>query len=164
MLPAFLFVFMRRSEKGDVVDSKVFVPEGETPPVSQIGASLDVLAGTIRARRRAGEESYTFRLLHGPLDAAVKKLTEEAGEVALATKEAEMLAAYADDAAACDAAVDHLRYEAGDVVYHLLVVLERFGISVDELAAEMNARMSDDEISLHEGMVRLQPQHVNRGK
>ena len=30
-------------------------------------------------------------------------------------------------------AVDHLRYEAADVVYHLLVVLERYGINVDYL-------------------------------
>lgn len=146
------------------MDSKVFVPEGEKAPASQIGASLDVLAGTIAGRREAGEGSYTFRLLTGSLDTALKKLTEEAGEVALAAKEADMLAVLTDDAAAYDAAVDHLRYEAGDVVYHLLVVLERFGISVDELAAEMNARMRDDEISLHEGMVRLQPQHVNRGR
>lgn len=146
------------------MDFKTFVPEGESAPASQIGASLDVLADTIRARSSAGEESYTFRLLNGDIDAAVKKLTEEAGEVALAAKEADMLSAYSDDDDAYDAALDHLRYEAGDVVYHLMVVLARFGISLDELAAEMNSRMREDEISLHEGMIRLKPQHVNRGK
>lgn len=36
---------------------------------------------------------------------------------------------------------DHIRYEAGDLVYHLLVTLERFGVTLDELAGELNARM-----------------------
>ena len=44
-----------------------------------------------------------------------------------------------------DAAIDHLRYEAADVVYHLLVVLERHGIGLDEFAAELNNRMTDAE-------------------
>ena len=42
-------------------------------------------------------------------------------------------------------AVDHLRYEAADVVYHLLVVLERYGITLDEFAAELNNRMTEGE-------------------
>lgn len=143
---------------------KTYLPQGEAAPVSQIGASLEVLSDTIAARRSAGAESYTYRLLTGALDTALKKLTEEAGEVALAAKEAEMLDAYSEDDNLYDAAVDHLRYEAGDVVYHLLVVLDRFGVSIDELAAEMNSRMEEDEISVHEGMIRLQPERVNRGK
>ena len=59
--------------------------------------------------------------------------------------------------------VDHLRYEAGDVVYHLLVLLERCGISLDEFAAEMNSRMSEDEIALLKGAVMLKPEYINRG-
>lgn len=144
--------------------SKTFLPEGEAVPDSQIGKSFEVLAETIEARSHAGEESYTYRLLTGALDTALKKLTEEAGEVALAAKEAEMLNIYTSDDNAYDRALDHLRYEAGDVIYHLLVVLARFGISIDELAAEMNARMRDDEIALHQGMIRLHPEYVNRGK
>ena len=35
---------------------------------------------------------------------------------------------------------DHIRYEAADLVYHLLVVLERYGVTLDELAGELNAR------------------------
>ena len=143
---------------------KTYIDAAGDAPDSQIGASLDVLAGTIHARSAAGEESYTYRLLNGPLDALVKKLMEEAGEVALAAKEADMLDAYSNSDALYDAALDHLRYEAGDVIYHLLVILERYGIPTDELAAEMNSRMTDDEISIHPGMVRLQPEHVNRGK
>lgn len=145
------------------MSDKTYLDSGEAPS-SQIGASLDLLYRTIEARRQAGEESYTYRLLTGELDKALKKLTEEAGETALAAKEAELLDRYANDPSLYDEAVDHLRYEAGDVVYHLLVVLARFGISIDELAAEMNSRMKEDEIPLDVGMIHLDPQHVNRGK
>ena len=34
-----------------------------------------------------------------------------------------------------------LRYEAGDLVCHLLVTLERYGETLDELAGELNAHM-----------------------
>lgn len=61
-----------------------------------------------------------------------------------------------------DASVDHLRYEAADVVYHLLVVLERFGISIDEFAAELNMRMTEEERPV--GSIRLQEEHIRRGK
>ncbi len=60
-----------------------------------------------------------------------------------------------------DAAIDHLRYEAADVVYHLLVVLERYGIGLDEFAAELNNRMTDAERP--EGGVRLHEDHVKGG-
>lgn len=60
------------------------------------------------------------------------------------------------------AAIDHLRYEAADVVYHLLVVLERFGISLDEFAAELNNRMTEEERP--EGAIRLFDEYVRRGK
>ena len=59
-------------------------------------------------------------------------------------------------------AVDHLRYEAADVVYHLLVVLERYGISLDEFAAELNTRMTEEERPT--GGVRLYDEYVKRGK
>ncbi len=165
---------------------KTYVPEGEAAPTSQIGASLETLAATIEARRSAGEKSYTYRLLTASPDTVLKKLMEEAGEVALAAKDVESWATSSVAAALAfesgagrtvepdelsvqlpqeyDEAVNHLRYEAGDVIYHLLVVLARYGISVDELAAEMNSRMAEDEISVHEGMIRLKPEHINRGR
>lgn len=74
---------------------------------------------------------------------------------------AENPAAVTDEARSAE--VDHLRYEAGDVVYHLMVLLERCGISLDEFAAELNSRMTDDEIALREGVVMLKPEHINRG-
>lgn len=135
---------------------KTYFTEGERPE-SQMGAALESLANTIAERHAAANpESYTYRLLSGNLDDLLKKLVEEAHETTLAAK----------DVLRSDAApeeVDHLRYEAGDVVYHLLVLLERCGIDLDEFAAEMNSRMTEDDIALREGVVMLKPEFVNRG-
>lgn len=163
------------------MSQKTYLPSGEVPPASQVGATLEALAATIAARREAGEESYTHRLLTGSPDDVLKKVMEEAGEVALAAKDVESwacsslaatLAVAGADAGegALDvelpteysAAVDHLRYEAADVVYHLLVALERYGIGLDEFAAELNTRMTDAERP--QGAVRLHDEHVKRGK
>lgn len=161
---------------------KTYLPEGEGLPASQIGATLEALACTIAARRHADGQSYTHRLLSGPADDVLKKVMEEAGEVALAGKDADALMRMRDahaaaggshGAASAEAAqrmgermvsdaVDHLRYEAADVVYHLLVVLERYGIGIDEFAAELNNRMTDAERP--EGAVRLRDEFVKRGK
>lgn len=140
---------------------KIYIPEGETPCPSQIGATLEALAGTIENRRTAGPESYTNRLLTGKLDDVLKKVMEESGEVALGAKDTFYAQASGDEAEA-DAQVDHLRYEAADVVYHLLVVLARFNISLDEFAAELNARMRADERPV--GGVCLKQDHIKRGK
>lgn len=156
------------------MSDKTYIPEGETAPASQIGATLEALMSTIEGRRDAGEESYTFRLLSGKLDTPLKKLMEEAGEVALAAKDTQRALDVRDAhahvpsekrealEARSQAEVDHLRYEAADVVYHLLVVLARFGIGIDEFAAELNNRMRDDERP--EGAIRLVEDHVQRGK
>lgn len=141
------------------MSDKIYVPDGQEQPHSQIGATFEALAATIAQRRQAGGESYTHRLLYGNVDDPLKKVMEEAGEVALAGKETDMLPEGSPER---DASVDHLRYEAGDVAYHLLVVLERFGISIDEFAAELNTRMRDDERPA--GAVVLKPEHVKRGK
>lgn len=91
-----------------------------------IGKTLIGLAEVIHNRREASpEESYTARLLFGEEDSLLKKLAEEASEIIMACKD-------------CDH--DHIRYEMGDLVYHLLVVMERYGITLDELAGELDAR------------------------
>ncbi len=159
------------------MSDKIYFTDGE-PPSSQIGSSLESLAKTISDRRSAGEQSYTYRLLEGPLDTLLKKLVEEAHETTLAAKDVEVSAYFAREADAIGApedqretlaraaedAVNHLRYEAGDVVYHLLVVLERCGIDLDEFAAELNSRMTKDDIALRSGVAMLDPACINRGK
>jgi phosphoribosyl-ATP pyrophosphohydrolase len=92
-----------------------------------IGETLSSLSATIHGRwDHDPEESYTARLLGGEEDELLKKLAEEASEVIMACKD--------DDH-------DHIRYEAADLVYHLLVTMERYGVTVPELAGELNARM-----------------------
>ena len=61
------------------MSEKTYIPAGEQGQVlaSQIGATLEALAGTIRARRNAGDESYTHRLLTGNADSPLKKVVEE---------------------------------------------------------------------------------------
>lgn len=77
---------------------------------------LEALWATIAARateRPAG--SYTTSLLDGGVDAAARKVTEEATEVLLAAK---------DDAVASSATTrDALAGEAADLLYHALVLL-----------------------------------------
>lgn len=93
---------------------------------SRLGAVLDSLTATITSRRGADPgSSYTARLLDGHEDKLLKKIAEEAGEVIMAAKD--------DDA-------DHLRYEAADLLYHLLVVLERWEVSPEALADELESR------------------------
>ena len=91
-----------------------------------IGVTLNGLAAVIHARREAPpEQSYTAKLLQGKEDSLLKKLAEESSEVIMACKDRDH---------------DHIRYEAADLVYHLLVTLERYGVSIEELAGELDAR------------------------
>lgn len=135
---------------------KTYLLNEGTPPASQIGAALEALASTIHERQTADNTSYTHRLLTGKLDDLLKKIVEEAHETTLAAKDANSPQAHESD-------IDHLRYEAGDVVYHLLVLLERCGISLDEFAAELNSRMSAEQLANRPGAVLLKPEHINRG-
>ena len=91
-----------------------------------LGETVVGLAAVIHGRRDASPEtSYTARLLQGKEDSLLKKLTEEATEAVMACKDNDH---------------DHIRYEAGDLIYHLLVVLERYGVTTEELAGELDAR------------------------
>ena len=91
-----------------------------------IGDTLEGLAEVIHGRRDASPEvSYTAKLLQGNPDSLLKKLAEESSEVIMACKDNDH---------------DHIRYEAADLVYHLMVTLERYGITLAELAGELGAR------------------------
>ena len=90
------------------------------------GAVLERLAATVAERARDGDErSYTRKLLAKGVGECAKKLGEEAVETAIA--------AVQGDAA-------RLRAEAADVLYHLLVLLEAAGVSLQEVTDELRAR------------------------
>jgi phosphoribosyl-ATP pyrophosphohydrolase len=93
--------------------------------MSKLSETLDRLAATIASRKGADpKSSYTAGLLADPTRAA-KKLGEEAVEAAIA-------AAQGDKEA--------LASEAADLLYHLLALLAAAGVSLDEVAAKLEAR------------------------
>lgn len=91
-----------------------------------LSTTLKSLIKTIHERTDADpSESYTAKLLKGDVDQLLKKIGEESTELVMAVKDEDH---------------DHIRYEAADLLYHVLVVLERMNISPDELAGELDAR------------------------
>ena len=94
---------------------------------AELGTTLNQLVDIIKSRRLADkEQSYTARLLTGREDLLYKKIIEEATELILALKDSDH---------------DHIRYEAADLIYHIFVAFERSGITAEELAGELKARM-----------------------
>jgi len=95
-----------------------------------LGTTVDELVAIIAKRSKADiDESYTARLVQGELDYLLKKIGEEATEVVMAAKDAEG-----------GSGNDQLRYEAVDLLYHLLVVCECLGVNPEDLTAEIRGR------------------------
>ncbi|MDB5444179.1 MAG: phosphoribosyl-ATP diphosphatase [Phenylobacterium sp.] len=93
--------------------------------MSRVADVLERLAQTIAARNSAeAGTSYTAQLLADPARAA-KKLGEEAIETVIA---------------ALGADKDALAAESADLIYHWLVVLAAAGVSLDDVAAKLEAR------------------------
>lgn len=97
------------------------------PAAPRLGDVLSDLAGVLEQRKRdLPEGSYTTKLLTGPQDKLLKKIAEESGEVIIAARDHDLA---------------QTRYEAADLLYHLLVVLVREGVPVEDLAAELSGRV-----------------------
>jgi phosphoribosyl-AMP cyclohydrolase / phosphoribosyl-ATP pyrophosphohydrolase len=95
--------------------------DGESP---DLGKTLTRLAGTIAGRRREMPEgSYTAKLLDRGTGYTAQKVGEEAVEVVVAALEGTRLAE-----------------ETADLLYHLLVLLEGRGVSVEEVARVLDER------------------------
>jgi len=90
--------------------------------------SLETLAATIDARASAdGAKSYTRSLLDKGAAHCARKFGEEAVEAIVAT---------------CSGDQAQLRAEAGDVLYHLLVMLKARGVTLASVLEELGARTS----------------------
>jgi phosphoribosyl-ATP pyrophosphohydrolase len=88
--------------------------------------AITQLFATIEARKQADAgSSYTAQLLHKGTAHIARKFGEEAVELIIAST------AQGRDAALA---------EAGDVLYHLAVLLASQGIGLPELQAELNRR------------------------
>jgi phosphoribosyl-ATP pyrophosphohydrolase/phosphoribosyl-AMP cyclohydrolase len=96
------------------------------PPAVQGFAWLETLWATIDERRRTRPTgSYTTSLLDGGVDAAGRKVTEEATEVLMAAKDDAAAEAAGHDRTAASAA---LAGEAADLIYHALVLFAERGL------------------------------------
>ena len=92
------------------------------------GFTLDDLAAIIAARSGAGaEKSYTKSLLDAGMGRVAKKFGEEAVEAVIAAMKADKI---------------ELRNEAADVFYHLLVLLQAGGVSLQDVLGELERRTS----------------------
>jgi phosphoribosyl-ATP pyrophosphohydrolase len=90
---------------------------------SDILARLDAVIASRKGADPAS--SYTARLLAGGPPLAAKKFGEEAVETVLAAAQGDK---------------DALAAESADVIYHWLVLLAASGVSLDEVAAKLEAR------------------------
>jgi len=89
-------------------------------------AVLTLLERVIARRdRERPEGSYTTYLFDKGLDKILKKVGEEASEVIIAAK---------------NASPDELRYEAADLLYHLLVLLRAARVPLEAVLEELAAR------------------------
>ena len=97
---------------------------------------LDVLAelaDTVAARKGASPEiSYTAKLLSQGIEKCAKKVGEEAIEAALAAVKGDR---------------NHLKLEAADLFYHLIVLLEVSGLPLSEVMGELEKRVGTSGIA-----------------
>lgn len=97
------------------------------------GFSLADLETIVALRAKASpEESWTARLVAGGQARAAKKLGEEAVET--------VIAAIANDR-------ENLKYEAADLIFHLLVVLNIADIPLAEVVAELERRTAQSGVA-----------------
>lgn len=101
-------------------------------------AWLETLWATIRERAdRRTEGSYTVQLLDGGVDATGRKVTEEATEVLLAAKNDEAAEARGADRTELR---ELLAGEAGDLLYHALVLLAERDVEPREVMRVLRGR------------------------
>jgi phosphoribosyl-ATP pyrophosphohydrolase len=97
--------------------------------VTKMARPLDELDQTIAARAaNPSDESYTSQLLAGGVAKVGAKVIEEAAEVVEAAAEPD------------EVGREHLIREAGDLMYHLLVLLRYRNCALADLEAELARR------------------------
>jgi phosphoribosyl-ATP pyrophosphohydrolase len=87
---------------------------------------LHRVSETLLARRSASPEtSYTAKLMANGPDAILKKIGEECAELIMAGKEGNRL---------------HVVWESTDVLFHVMVLLAHYGLSIEDVLQEMRRR------------------------
>ena len=100
-------------------------PGGRLAPASSQDL-LERLADVIEQRRHADpDKSYVARLFHKGTDAILKKVGEEATETVMAAKDGER---------------ERIVAETADLWFHCLVMLAHYGLSPNDVLAELARR------------------------
>lgn len=110
------------------LEKEGFAPSGEpnVRPELPLGRTLELLAELIHSRNlNRPEGAYTTYLFEKGVDKILKKVGEEAAEVIIAAK---------------NSSPEELRYEASDLLYHLLVLLEEQGVGLEQISEELLSR------------------------
>lgn len=103
-----------------------FVTSDQDPNTDELGTILEAVYKVILDRQEIRpEKSYTTYLFNEGQDKILKKIGEEAAEIIIASKNSNN---------------KEVIYECGDFIYHMLVLLAYHGVTIDELAAELNKR------------------------
>lgn len=94
---------------------------------------LQILADVIATREHADPtQSYVASLLQAPVDKVLKKIGEEATEVVIASKDNDH---------------EQIVYESADLLFHLMVLWRKQGISNDEIYVELERRFAQSGIA-----------------
>jgi phosphoribosyl-ATP pyrophosphohydrolase len=87
---------------------------------------LHRLSETLASRRNADPEtSYTASLFVNGPDSILKKIAEECAELIMASKDGKRL---------------NIVWESTDVIYHVLVLLAFYGLTIEDVSQEMRRR------------------------
>jgi phosphoribosyl-AMP cyclohydrolase / phosphoribosyl-ATP pyrophosphohydrolase len=98
---------------------------GELPGSSFGGMMGEVFATILDRIRNPKEGSYVSTLHQQGIDRALKKIGEEAGEVIIAAK---------------NNSKEELTLEASDLMFHTMIALAEVGVSLDDVARELERR------------------------
>jgi phosphoribosyl-AMP cyclohydrolase / phosphoribosyl-ATP pyrophosphohydrolase len=102
------------------------IGEANEKPQIPLGRTLELLAEVIHSRNiERPEGAYTTYLFEKGLDKILKKVGEENAEVIIAAK---------------NASVEEIQYEVSDLFYHVLVLLEERGVSLNIISQELLSR------------------------
>jgi len=102
------------------------VAETKEAPRANRFAIIEELERVIAEREREMPEgAYTTYLFEKGVDKILKKVGEEAGEVIIAAK---------------NRSAEELRWEASDLIFHLLVLLQEQKLPLDEVLKELEGR------------------------
>ncbi|WP_301102608.1 phosphoribosyl-ATP diphosphatase [Propionivibrio sp.] len=87
---------------------------------------LHRLSETLATRRHADPEtSYTAKLFASGPDSILKKIGEESAELIIAAKDGKRL---------------NIVWESTDLIFHVLVLLAFYGMSIEDVSQEMRRR------------------------